>query len=114
MKNLLTYTGPKKKFGKEDKVLAKIQIDNSLDLGWKREDILLATDFPFEYNGVKSLVIKDEIYYDFDLAASKLPVVIYLINQGVLDPGQLYWCHDFDAYELNKIDEAELSLENVD
>lgn len=114
MKNLLIYTGPKKMFGQENAVLAKIQIDNSLDLGWKKEDILFVTNFPYEYHDIQALVIKDDVYYDFDLAASKLPVVIYLINQGIVEAGQLYWCHDFDAYELNKIDEAELGLENFD
>lgn len=114
MKNLLIYTGPDKKFSEEDAILAKIQIDNSLDLGWKREDIIIATDFPFEHNGVKSIAVPDGLFYDFDNNANKLPVVLYLINQKVIVPGQLYWCHDFDAYELNKIDEGDLELENFD
>lgn len=114
MKNLLIYTGANKKFAEEDAVLARIQIDNSLDLGWQSQDILLVTDFPYEYNGVKSLVVKDGLYYDFDKNANKLPVVLYLINQGLITPGELYWCHDFDAYELNKIDERDLGLENFD
>src|SRR5436190_6968 len=108
MKNLLIYTGPNKKFSEEDSILARIQIDNSLDLGWRKEDIMLVTDFPFEYNGVKSLVIKDGLYYDFDKNANKALVALYLIDQKIIEPGELYWCHDFDAYELNKINEAEL------
>lgn len=114
MKNLLIYTGPNKKFSEEDSILAKIQIDNSLDLGWKREDIVLATDFPYEYNGVKSLVVPDGLYYEFDKNANKLPVVLYLIDKGLINPRQLIWCHDFDAYELNKITETELGLDNFD
>lgn len=114
MKNLLIYTGPNKKFSEEDEALAKIQIDNSLDLGWKKADILLVTDFEYEYSGVRSYVIKREIYYDFDVNANKAPVALYLIHQGVLGPDELYWCHDFDAYELNKINEDELRLENFD
>lgn len=114
MKNLLIYTGPSKKFNDEDAILAKIQIDNSLDLGWKRQDLILATDFPYEYNGVRSLTLPDGLYYDFDLKANKVPVIVYLINQGILDPGQLYWCHDFDAYENFRINESELGLTNFD
>lgn len=114
MKNLLIYTGPNKKFGEEDSILAKIQIDNSFDLGWKKDDILLVTDFPYEYNGVKSLVMPDGLYYEFDKMANKVPVLIYLLNNGVIKPESLYWCHDFDAYELNKIDEGDLGLENFD
>jgi hypothetical protein len=114
MKNLLIYTGPKKKFSDEDLILAKIQIDNSLDLGWKKEDIILVTDFPFEYNGVKSLVVPDGLYYDFDVNANKSIVSVYLLKQNLINSEDLYWCHDFDAYENNKIDEQELGLEDFD
>lgn len=114
MKNLLIYTGPQKKFSLEDLTLAKIQIDNSLNLGWKLEDIILATDFAFEYNGIKSIILPDGLYYEFDKNANKLPVVIYLLEQGLIHQGEVYWCHDFDAYELNKISEPELGLEGFD
>src|SRR4051812_8081694 len=114
MKNLLTFTGPDKKFDVETAALVKIQIDNSLDLGWKREDILPVTDFEYQYNGVKALVIPSGIYYDFDLSAGKIPVIAYLLNQKILASNELYWCHDFDAFELNKILEPELGLENFD
>lgn len=114
MKNLLIYTGPNKKFSEEDSVLARIQIDNSLDLGWKKEDVMLVTDFPYEYNGVKSFVIDKDIYYQFDLAANKVPVIIHIIEQGVIGEDELYWSHDFDAYENDKIEEGELDLSNFD
>ncbi len=114
MKNLLIYTGPTKKFGDEDAILAKIQIDNSLELGWKKEDIILATDFPYEYNGIKSLVIPNGLYYSFDKNANKVPVIAYLINQRIINSGEIYWCHDFDAYENDRISEAELGLTNYD
>lgn len=114
MKNLLTYTGQTKQFSQEDETLIKIQIDNSLDLGWKSEDIILVTDFPFQYNGVKSLVIEDGIYYDFDKNANKVPVIVYLLQHALLETNELYWCHDLDAYELHQIKESELELENVD
>jgi hypothetical protein len=114
MKNILIYTGPNKKFSNEDLTLAKIQIDNSLDLGWNPDDIILATDFPFEYKGIKSLELPDGLYYPNDLNANKLPVILYLTSHNYLSHNQLYWCHDFDAYELNKINENEIGLENYD
>ena len=40
MKNLLIYIGPTKEFTKEHEELTEMQIDNSLALGWGREDIL--------------------------------------------------------------------------
>lgn len=114
MKNLLIYTGPNKKFSPEDSKLAKIQIDNSFSLGWKKEDIIVATDFPFEYNRIKGLALPDNLYYDFDTNANKAIVTLYLINQGLIEPQTLYWCHDFDAYENEKINESELDLDNYD
>ncbi len=114
MKNLLIFISPNKKFDKENSKLAKIQIDNSLDLGWKREDIIFVTNFPFEYNSVKSLIVPDDLYYSFDLGASKVPVIIYLIKEKLLSPTEPYWCHDLDACELNKITESELELNNFD
>lgn len=41
MKNLLIYINLCKDFDEETKILAKIQIDNSLDLEWEKEDIIL-------------------------------------------------------------------------
>lgn len=114
MKNLLIYVGPQKKFNSEHAALARIQIDNSFDLGWNKEDIVLVTDFDYEYNGVKSFVIKEDIYYPFDLAASKIPVIVYLISHGIIKSNTLYWSHDFDAYENYRISESELGLENFD
>lgn len=114
MKNLLIYTGPNKKLKPEDETLLKIQVDNSLDLGWRKEDIILAFDFPFEYKGIKSINLPDGLYYDFDLNANKIPVLCYLISQQLIANDQLYWCHDLDAFELNKIEEKEVDLNNYD
>lgn len=114
MKSLLIYTGPKKKFGDEDLTLLKIQIDNNYDLGRNSKDIILAADFPFEYNGVKSFFLPDHLYYDFDLNANKIPVMIYLSKRELIDPKELYWCHDFDAFENEKIKEEELALDDFD
>lgn len=114
MKNVLIYVSPNKKFNEEDNTLVKIQIDNSFDLGWKKKDILLVTDFPFSYNGVEAIVLTKDVYYDFDLNASKIPALLELFTQEIIQPNNLYWCHDLDAYENFKITEVELGLENTD
>ena len=112
MKNLLIYTNPKGEFSEENKTLMKIQIDNSLDLGWKREDILIYTNFDYEYNGVKSRIVP-YLHYEFDVTANKIPVIVYLIENGILEDGELYWYHDVDSYENDRIIEAELELDLV-
>ncbi len=116
MKNLLVYINPLKHFDADGKkyrhnsTLVKIQIDNSLDLGWKKEDILLITNFPYEYNGVKAVVLDDSLYCPFRPLSTKTLTVAYLLEKGMVDKGQLYWVHDFDAYQLHSFNELELRL----
>jgi|SRR3989344_9405506 len=121
MKNLLIYINPSRTFfGKEKSksrdctTLVKIQIDNSFDLGWKKEDILLVTNFDYEYNGVKSLVVDDNNFCPFDPLSTKTVTVSYLLSKGYLKNQELYWAHDFDAYQDNVITETELELSATD
>ena len=111
MKNLLIYINPRKEFGEEEKTAVKIQIDNSLDLGWKPEDILLVTNFDYEYNGVKSFVVGNENFCIFCPAASKINAIIDLFKQKLVQKGKIYWFHDLDAYQLINIEESELKLD---
>jgi hypothetical protein len=106
MKNLLSFTNPSGEFTDEDKTLVKIHIDNSLDLGWKKDDILLFTNFPYEYNGVKALPVP-AFDIKWDRTSNKIPVIEYLLLEGMFP--DLYWYHDFDAYQNEPFDEAELS-----
>jgi len=109
MKNLLVYINPRKSFDKENNILAKIQIDNSLNLGWKKEDILLVTNFDYEYRGVKALVIDDKHYCIAHERASKITAIIHLFDKGIIN--DLFWLHDMDAFQLLPIEESELGLE---
>ena len=112
MKNLLIYINPRKGFDEEHQRLAKIQIDNSLSLGWKKEDILLVTNFAFEHNGIRALIIDDSHYCVVNDKASKINSIIHLFECGLLN--ELIWFHDFDAYQLQPISEEELGLDSVD
>lgn len=109
MKNLLIYINPEKKFFNKDwkdepDILAKIQIDNSLSLGWKIEDILLITNFAYEYNGVKAIVIGDENYCEFSSGTpSKINAIVSLFNHGFFGD-DTYWFHDFDAFQLENLE----------
>lgn len=114
MKNLLVYVNPNKEFTDDTLVMSKLQIDNSLALGWKREDIIVVTDFPFKYNGVTALVIGKDFYVGWDKQSSKLPVITYMLNNDMLDKNTTYWYHDWDAYQDQPITEEELELDNYD
>lgn len=110
MINLLTYVSPDKNFNDEHKKLVKIQIENSLSLGWKIEDIMLVTNFEYEYNGVKSIVLEDNVFCNFFTPTTKLYTIVRLFEKKLIKD-DLYWYHDFDCFELNRIIESEVRNE---
>ena len=116
MKNLFIYINISKSFSPPDEgwkgecdVLIKVAIDNSLALGWKKEDIMVVTNFEYEYNGVIATVVGDENYCEFSPTASKINVIIDLFNKGLIGK-ELYWFHDIDAFQLEPITEEEINL----
>lgn len=117
MKNLLVYTNPQETFDEEPShnfnQMVKIQIDNSLDLGWKPEDIILLTNFPYEYNGIVSRVVDGSFYTAFDKNSAKLPVINHFLDNDMFED-ELYWYHDFDAFQNYVITEEELELDKFD
>ena len=112
MKNLLIYLSPIKDFSDEGKTLVKIQIDNALDLGWKIEDIMLVTNFPYEYNGVKAIELNIPFYAPRP-RSQNTTIVSDLFDMGLIKD-EVYWVHDFDAYQLNPFDESDLALDGYD
>ena len=110
MKNLLIYINPDRKFDEETQILVKIQIDNSLDLGWKREDIMLVTNFDYEYDGVKALVINDSAYCSIRPHSTKTTTIHYLFEHELIESGILYWVHDFDNFQSVPISKIEAKI----
>jgi len=113
MKNLLTYLSPDEEFNDEHKQLAKIQIDNSLSLGWKPEDIMMVTNFKYKHNGVEAMVIEND-YCDFLPPTTKIYAIVRLFKMGLIKKDEMYWYHDFDCYQFSPITEKELGLEQSD
>ena len=100
MKNILIHlNAPKYEWQKEVEPLLKIQIDNSR-LYWKREDIWLITNFPYEYNGIKARVVNDSLFCAFKPTVTKVNVILNLFHQRMIENGELYWFHDLDAFQL--------------
>lgn len=114
MKNLMAFVHQIKVFPLKDATLARIQIDNSLDLGWNREDIILATNFEFEYNGVRSIVVRDDNFVPNNMVNSKFKVIRELFDRGIIDHGELFWFHDLDATQTEVITESEVVLGEAD
>src|SRR3989344_3582866 len=114
MKNLLVYISPTKAFSEECSVLAKVQIDNSLSLGWKRQDIIFVTNVPWKYNGVKAIVVGDKHYCAVRPRSIKTTIIPFLVDAGIIKKRKIYWNHDLDAFQLNPINKKELGLTNFD
>lgn len=98
MKNLMIYINPQNKFDDEHARYAEIQIDNGLNY-WKPEDILLVTNFPYEYHNIKSLVVPDNLFCVHDAKASKVNVIVHLLEKGILN--ETAWFHDLEAFQVS-------------
>jgi hypothetical protein len=101
MKQLFTYISPDHGFNTEHQMMVKIQIDNSLVLGWDLQDILLFTNFPYEYNGVAATVLGDELYCRHPWTATKIFVIDHLLQAGMIN--ELTWYHDFDCWQFSPL-----------
>lgn len=106
MKNIYFYIYPEKKFEPIYIHMSMSQIDNSLELGWKPEDIIVVTNFPWEYKGVKSLVVDDELNVNTTSHGTSLSnkpkVITYLIENDLVD--NVNWFHDWDIFQLSPLD----------
>lgn len=111
MKNLLIYVSPKKEFDEETRVTVKIQIDNSLDLGWKREDIMLFTNFDYEYNGVRAESVSDKNFTPFFPPATKITTIVELFKRDVFGDKEIYWFHDFDVFQNYTCTQEEMAAQ---
>jgi len=103
MKNLLICVNPHG-IDKESEKLLKVQIDNSLALGWQVEDILLITDFKYEYNGVKAVFIEPNTFCNYCPVSTKFIVINRMFAKGMVEKDQVYWVHDLDAFQLEPIE----------
>ncbi len=72
----------------------KAQIDNMLELGWEPKDIILLTNFDFEFMGIKAELIK---LNDFCLTGSKLWGLKWLFDNDRVD-GIIY-AADLDCWQ---------------
>ncbi len=118
MKNILIYISPTKSFdnprsdlaSNDAKPLAKVQIENSLALGWRKHDIMIATNFPFKYGKFQTTVLEDVDFFDRKPQVSKINAIVKLFEDKIIRPSELYWFHDLDAMQLEPIHESEIDI----
>jgi hypothetical protein len=102
MKNLIVLN-IQNNSSKRDELLkiTKAQIENSLELGWDKNNIILISNVDFEWMEVKS--IKIELNRKC-VTGSKMYAVKYLFDNGEKD---ILWSHDLDAWQNYWFDEPE-------
>lgn len=93
--------------------LIKVQIENSLALGWKQEDIMLMTNFNFQYGPIKATILEDVEFFEPKPQASKINAIIKLSENGIIKNKELYWFHDIDAFQLYPIQDSEIDIEDT-
>ncbi len=121
MKNLLIFISPTGSFNNPHPDTAndygqcvKIQIENSLALGWKKEDIILVTNFDYQYGGIAATVLKDVEFFERKPQASKINAIVKMFNLRMILDNELYWFHDLDAFQLQPLTETELDMGEAD
>lgn len=108
MKNLLIFISPEKQFTGYYPNLAKIQIDNCKHFGWEK-DLILVTNFEFEYGGIKSIVVDPNSFCEKRPRSTKTNTISFLIENKIIEGGKTYWVHDWDAYQLNPFNEVDMN-----
>ena len=92
-KSQLHFKG--EKFSEEIAPLTKVQIDLAFHHGYSSEDIILGFNYPFEYKGVKSLVLNQKFIkngYDNKLFAARQIIEMF--------PNERFFLHDMDAFQI--------------
>ena len=104
MKNIMIFQdfvrGTYGKSWEEDELFNyfRAQIDNSILLGWDPKDIIILTNLPFEYKGVK--IIRSNYICTYNKYFNKLLGIWELLHyRHVEEP---FWFHDFDDWQISE------------
>ena len=87
--------------------MLKMQIDNSLYYGWAPADIIIGSNFDFEYKSIKNYTLTD--ICTFNIFNNKWYGMLELMRNGVLDCD--FWFHDQDNWQINNISFPEFNGE---
>lgn len=93
MKNLIVANAPNDGVQKKLQVEVSAQLENTLNLGWKVEDIILVTNFDFEFMGIRA---QNKQLHKGCWTGSKMFAVQQAFRDGVND---VIWAHDLDCWQ---------------
>lgn len=91
----------KKHFSLDRVILSlKAQLDNSFELGWKKEDIIIVSNKDLSMFNVKKHIVE---LNDHCFTGSKLFGVKYIFDND-LDDNDIVWSHDLDVFQNIQFD----------
>ena len=90
-----------------------MQIDNSLKLGWNKQDLVLITNFPYSYKDVKATVIDYELFVNTEGKTLTSSVVYELLDRKVIGEGELWWFHELHVFQLKPFESDAIKLEGM-
>jgi len=76
--------------------MIQAQLDNSLSLNWAPEDLVLITNFNFQYRGVSAIAAP---LNEFCLTGSKIFALKWLLDSNILAKDEVVFMHDLDAWQ---------------
>lgn len=97
MKNFFVANAQKdsKRYNPERiEILVRAQIENSLELGWHREDIVFVANYDYEFMGVKSLRAP---LNDFCFTGSKIFALTWYVKHVIMS--DTIWSRDLDCWQ---------------
>ena len=113
MKHLFTFIHPLKSFTGINELLFKIQVDNLTVLGVSPSDIILATNFPYEYKGVRATIFGDHTIIKDRWTACKAAVLYELFDKGMIEY-DIYWMKDLDTFQVRPVTNEEIGLDEYE
>jgi len=75
-------------------LLLRSQIENSIELGWSVDDIILLSNFNYDFMGVRSIKVD---LNKFCFTGSKVFGMKFLFKYGLVN--DVIWSHDLDAWQ---------------
>jgi len=102
MKNVLIYNIIEEKKRYKNELLfnyLRAQIDNSLNFGWNKKDIIIGTNFDFEHRGVESIRLKN--ICEYNIFNNKWYGIQELMSTDKLTED--FWFHDQDSWQINEL-----------
>jgi len=113
MKHLFVYLNPNKSFNEVNEALLKIQVDNLSLLGVNIDDIILATNFPYKYKGVKAIVFGDHNIVKKRPTACKAAILYEMFRDDMIEK-DIYWMKDLDTFQVRPVSNEEIGLDELE